>query len=328
MTKKSPILKDSGVRRPLKTNEFPKDILQRLEKLRTHNSELRSKYLSELTMHRFSPQTIYKYQQTFLKLIAFCWKSPAEITDEDLRRFFMFLEGPCAWSPSYLIIALCAIKFFYKHTLPKEFPFLKVYKVKQKRSLPTVLSHEIILKALEQEKDIRYHACLCLIYSCGLRVSEALKLEISDINSSQGTILIRESKGGKNRVVPVTERMLRILREMWSKHRHPRLLFPAYLYFPKRNQMRFGAKDKPFTSGTVVCHWQSALVAIGHKTPAHVHTLRHSFATHALEEGVEMKTVQEILGHAHLSTTGIYTHVTGKLSRDGFNAIEKLMSDL
>lgn len=321
-------LKGSNVRRRIKTKALPPKIQYRLELLKKHNSKLRKKFIMDLNLHRSSQETIRKYLHAFLCFMAFTWKPPQKVTDGDLREFFLFGENSCGWSTSHSNVFLCAIRFFYKYTLPMDFSFLKLYRIKPRHDLPVVLSHDLILKAISREKDIRYRACLYLIYSCGLRVSEALKLEISDIDSRRGLIRIRESKRGKTRTVPITERMLQILREMWKTHRHPKFLFPAYQYSPKHNPERYGTKDHPFSAGTIITHFQFALKEIGYDHPVGIHTLRHSFATHALEEGVSIKTVQEILGHSHVSTTGIYTHVTSKLARDGMNAIENLMSDL
>ena len=162
-----------------------------------------------------------------------------------------------------------------------------------------------VRKILAQVKALDHRVALTTIYSCGLRLGEALKLEVGDIDSQRMFLHIRGGKGNRDRFVPLPQRTLELLRELWRSHRHPRLLFPA------KGHSGLGAATatEPMCRTTLQRAFRLALRASGVKKDAHIHTLRHSFATHLLEGGADLRAVQEMLGHADISTTQIYTHV-------------------
>jgi site-specific recombinase XerD len=311
-------------RRP-KISRQDKEIVKRLQK---SSSPLRERYLEDLNFHKFSGNTKKKYIDALLRVTAHFWKSPEKLTEDDLRSYFSYLENGCQYSGSTLGIAHAALKFFYDYTCPKEMPFLKIYRSEKLVKQPVVLSREEVRKILSMVKDIRYRSCLTLVYSCGLRCNEAVNVKVGDIDSSQGLLYIRNGKGNKPRTIPLSKRMLEILREMWKSHRHPELLFPAYHINTRLNPNHYGCKDKPFSGSTVGGHFRAALYCSGCRKAATVHSLRHAFATHLLEEGIPIFTVKEYLGHASLKATLIYTHFTSKIRRDGQGSIEELMSDL
>jgi site-specific recombinase XerD len=153
-------------------------------------------------------------------------------------------------------------------------------------------------------------------------------VKFTDINSQQGLLKIRDGKGGKNRVVPIPQNTIRILREMWRTHRHSELLFPGYRRAQKPTPHCYGAADKPFCSATLLKYFQKSADELGFKRPLKLHTLRHCYATHLLEEGVPLRVVQEYLGHENVATTMIYLHLTRKLSREGAKTVEELMGKL
>ena len=293
-------------------------------------SPLRLQYLEDLAFHRFSSGTIESYFNHFLHFIAYCWKSPSSVSDEDVRSYLSFREHECVWSSQYLRASFSSIKFFYTHTLPRDFSVLKLYRVRTPKQIPTVLSRDEALRLIASESDIRYHACMAVIYSCGLRVSEALSLEVSDIDSSQMLVKVRRGKGGKARNVPLPDKTLQILRDMWQSHRHPTLLFPAYYQSSKPvPNSHYGAQNRPFSGRCLYDHVLAAARKAGiKKSKVTPHTLRHSYATHLLEEGVALPTIQEWLGHSDLETTGMYSHVTSKLRRAGASSLDEIMSNL
>lgn len=308
-----------------KVSPRDREIMKRLQRSST---PLRERYLEDLRFHHFSRNTINRYVEALLQLTAHFWKSPEQLTDEELRVYFSYLEDGCKYSGSTLKIVHAALRFFYDYSCPKEMPFLKIFRAEKKKSLPVVLSREEVRKILFQVKDLRYHACLSLIYSCGLRVSEAVKIKVGDIDSSLGLLYVRRGKGGKPRAVPLPKRTLEILREMWKSHRHPELLFPAYNINLRQTPSHYGCKDKPFSNSAVGNHFHAALSSSGCRKAATMHSLRHSFATHLLEEGIPFFTVKEYLGHSGMQSTLVYSHFTSKIRRGGQGSIEELMSDL
>ena len=301
---------------------------ERMKKLRSSSTPLRKRYIEDLRFHKFSEQTVKKYVDAALRITAHYWKSPAIMRDEDLRQFFDYLENKCHYSNSTISISYAALNFFYAHTSPHDMPFLRIFRHRKDKTLPVVLSQGEVRKALANVKDIRYNACLNLIYSCGLRINEALNVKVTDIDKLQGLIYIRNGKGAKPRAIPLPKRTLNILRKMWSTHRHPKLLFPAYQIQKKPIYRKYGCRDIPISTGTLAPHFKQALINSGSKKNATIHTLRHSYATHLLEEGIALFTVQSYLGHSSISTTIKYTHMTSKIRRNGTASIEKLMNDL
>lgn len=293
-------------------------------------SPLRLQYIEDLAFHRFSPGTIESYFNHFLHFIAYCWKSPLYISDGDIRSYLSFREKECVWSSQYLRASFSSVKFFFTHTLPRDFSVLKLYRVRTPKQIPTVLSRDEVLSLIASESDIRYHACMVVIYSCGLRISEALSIETSDIDSAQMLLKIRHGKGDKARNVPLPAKTLQILRDLWLSHRHPRLLFPAYYQSTKPgSNSHYGAQNRPFSGGCLHNHVVAAARKAGiTKSKVTSHTLRHSYATHLLEEGVALPTIQEWLGHSSIESTRLYSHVTSKLRRAGTSSLDEIMSNL
>lgn len=311
--------------RRLKINPKEQEILIRL---RQGSSFLRERFIEDLSFHHFKESTSTYYLNELLRLTAHYWKSPAELTDDELRAYFRYLQDGCQYSGSSLGITHAALTFFYGCTCQKDMPFLKIFRNRKNKKLPVILSREEVRRALKCVNDERYRACLTLIYSCGLRISEAVRIQLSDIDSERGLLLIRKGKGGKDRLVPLPTRTLEILRESWNKHRHPEWLFPAYRINTRLNPVRYGAKNRNMSDGVVAVHFKAAIRASGCLKEASAHSLRHAFATHGLEEGVPIFTLKAILGHSDIKSTMVYLHYTSKIRRDGMGSIEKLMRDL
>ena len=174
-------------------------------------------------------------------------------------------------------------------------------------------------------KEERFRMILQLIYSCGLRVGEAVKLQVRDIHSAQQRVHIREAKGGKDRYVPLAEPMLATLRTFWKSHRHPRLLFPAVgRGWRERAIERSQSADGAMSMSSIQHTFRLACAQAGIKLKATPHTLRHSYATHLLEEGISLRQIASYLGHSSLDTTVIYTHLTAVSEARALGAIDKL----
>ncbi|MDD4466084.1 MAG: tyrosine-type recombinase/integrase [Dehalococcoidales bacterium] len=320
----------SKVKVPCKTVQFPESVRVRLKKLRKSEdtSPWRKRYREDLDFHRFRPLTVKKYYDAILKFFAYTWLKPELITDDHIRDYLRYVETELKWSTSYLMINYSALKFFFEFTFPRDLKTLQIYRLRHDHPLPEVLSQQEVRDIIANVKDIRYRACLILIYTCGLRISEALKVKFADINAKQGLLKILDGKGGKNRVVPIPQNTIRILREMWQTHRHGELLFPGYRHAQKPTLRYYGTTDKTFSSATVLKYFQDSAEELGFRRPLNLHTLRHSYATHLLEEGVPVRVVQEYLGHEDVATTMVYLHLTSKLCRESAKTIEELMGDL
>jgi len=295
--------------------------------LRQSSSPLRERYLEDLRLHKFSERTIGSYLEAVLRMVLHTNLSPVQISNEELREYFLYLEKR-GYSQSTLGILHAALTFLYQHTFPQDMPFLRIFCKRPKKTLPVVLSQREVRKALALVEDIRYQTCLKVIYSCGLRLHEGLALTVNSIDAEQSLLYVN-GKGGKSRAIPLPARTLILLRQLWQSHRHPILLFPAYKvkYKGTRSRVYYGTKDRPFSNVTLYQFWKKALKNSGCRKDANIHSL-HSFATHLLEEGVDIYAVKEYLGHSNISSTLIYTHLTKKLARKQCRSIDQLMSDI
>jgi integrase/recombinase XerD len=201
---------------------------------------------------------------------------------------------------------------------------LELIRANPEFKLPVVLSGSEVRTILSQVQGIDHRVCLATIYSCGLRLGEGLKLEVGDIDSERMLLHIRLGKGNYDRYVRVPQRTLELLREGWKTHRHPTLLFPA------KGHSGQGAKTatEPMCRTTLQRAFRLALQASGIKKAAHVHTLRHSYATHLLEQGENLRQIQVNLGHKSPVATALYAHLTSLCKTQHQLRINQFMSDL
>ncbi len=300
---------------------------KRSKRLRHSSSPLRERYLEDMRLHKFTERTSGSYLEAVLRMVLHTNLSPTQISNEELREYFLYLEKR-GYSQGTLGILHAALTFLYQHTFPQDMPFLRIFCKRPKKTLPVVLSQREVRKALALVEDIRYQTCLKVIYSCGLRLHEGLALTVNSIDAEQSLLYVN-GKGGKSRAIPLPARTLILLRQLWQSHRHPILLFPAYKvkYKGTRSRVYYGTKDRPFSNVTLYQFWKKALKNSGCRKDANIHSL-HSFATHLLEEGVDIYAVKEYLGHSNISSTLIYTHLTKKLARKQCRSIDQLMSDI
>ena len=186
--------------------------------------------------------------------------------------------------------------------------------------LSTAEVHQILGRLRRQ----RYRVCLSTIYSCGLRLREGTRLQVKDIDGARMVVHIRKGKRGKDRYVPLPERTLQMLRQWWTTHRHAKWLFPG------RPPMGAPASTatKPMSVSGVQCAFRAALQESGVRKAATVHSLRHAYATHLLEAGVELRLIQGYLGHSSPETTALYTHLTRKTEEMAARVINRVMRDL
>jgi integrase/recombinase XerD len=284
---------------------------------------LRQRMSEDMKLRGLAANTQRSYLQAVSGLALYYNKSPDQVSDEELRGYFVYLTEERKLSRSSCTVALCGIKFLYEHTLKRQWPLLELVRPGKAKRLPVILSRDEVRQVLNGIRLLHCRVCLSLIYACGLRISEGLNVQVGAIDSARMQILIRNSKGNKDRYVPLPDPILMQLRQYWLTHRHP-----VYI-FPQRTRWTVDANAKqPMSQPTVSSAFKAACQESGLSKPASVHTLRHSWATHLLEAGVPLRLIQQWLGHSSPKTTAYYTHVTQPteaMARDTLNA---LLADL
>lgn len=281
-------------------------------------SPLRQRMLDDMQLHGYAKGTQEDYVLAVSQLAQYYHRSPDQLGSEELRQYFLHLVKDKRVSSSTLKIALCGIKFFYERTLQREWAHLDIIRPPKEHKLPVVLSREEVQRILKQVRTPQYRICLTLIYSCGLRLREGLQMKTDQIDGDRRMVHIRNGKGWKDRYVPLPAEMLAMLRHHWLTHRNPVWLFPA------RNR----DSQKAMPARGIQYAFNLALNECGVRKHATVHTLRHSYATHLLEEGVNLRIIQMYLGHSSPSTTAIYTHMTADLQQQTSQTVEQLMAGL
>ena len=283
---------------------------------------LRKQMLEDLQLKGYSVSTQEAYLHGVARLAKYYHKSPALVTEEELRDYFLYMKLEKRYARSTATITLCGIKFLYQVTLRKNWPVLDLVRPSKERKLPTVLSQEEVQRVLQAVQVPLYRFCLTTIYSCGLRISEGVGLQVEQIDSSRMLLRIR-GKGNKDRYVPLAPRTLEMLRSFWKVHRSPRWLFPA-----SEQPFARPGEDRPVALGSIQVAFSRAVECGGLTKAASVHTLRHSYATHLLEAGVSLRLIQEILGHNSPTTTSIYTHITAGVCAQMAKPLEAMVKNL
>ncbi len=287
-------------------------------------TELRKRMIECLQLRGLSERTQEAYTRAVRQLSEHYHKSPDQITEEELRQYFLFIKNVKQYARGSSTIAICGIKFFYERTLNRQWTTLGLVRAAPEKKLPVILSIEEVRQILGCLRLPGYRVCLSTIYSCGLRLQEGTHLQVADIDSARRMLHVRHGKGAKDRYVPLPERTLQLLRQYWATHRNPVLLFPS----PGHGEVPLATATEPLHKSSVQDAFRAALKASGNNKRASVHTLRHSWATHLLEAGVNLRLIQEWLGHSSPATTSVYTHLTVKAEQLGAAAINQLMSDL
>ena len=263
------------------------------------------------------------YTRMVRMLVDFYGKTPDLVSEEELQDYLLHRRNVDKWSSATLRISYSALKFFFEKVLQREWHIFGYLKAERPKTLPAVLSKEEITELLSKVRTPHNRAYFSTVYSCGLRLQEALNLEVGDIDSDRMLIHVHRGKGAKDRMVPLPASTLAMLRNHWKTHRHPRLLFPAI----GRNTST--PVESPMAISSVQGAMKAAVRESGiNKRNVHIHTLRHSYATHLLEEGVNLRVIQGYLGHSSIETTMVYLHLTSKGHDDAAQIINRIMEDL
>jgi integrase/recombinase XerD len=275
-------------------------------------SPLRRRMIEDMAIRKFGAKTQHDYVQRVKDFAAFLGRSPAEASKEDVRRYQFHLSSSGAGIPK-INSTVSALRFFFDVTLDRPDLAKQLTHVYEPRKVPVVLSADEVRRMLEAAPGLKYKAALSVAYGAGLRVSEVVSLKISDIDSKRMLIRVEQGKGRKDRNAKLSPVLLLLLRKWWKLCRSRGWLFPG------RDPVQ------PMTARqlTRACHMAAQAAEITKRvTP---HTLRHSFATHLLEQDVNIRVIQVLLGHAKLSTTERYTHVATKTLREVVSPLDYIV---
>jgi site-specific recombinase XerD len=275
-----------------------------------------------LQLAGMSERTQQCYTRAVRQLVDFYEKTPEQISEPELEDYFLHRRNMDKWSAATLRIAYSGIKFFFLNVLQRDWHIFTYLNAKRERRLPCILSKEEVFRILEHVTTFHNYTFLSTVYACGLRISEALNLQVSDIDSQRMMIHVHRGKGAKDRFVPLPQDTLRLLRRYWLTHKNPTLIFPAL----GRGHNQGPTATTPMAIDSVQGAFRRAKFAAGiKKRRVSVHTLRHCYATHLLEEGVNPRIIQRYLGHSNLETTMVYFHLTQKGTEDAYHLIDNAM---
>lgn len=278
-------------------------------------TELRRRMKEDLQLAGYSPRTVASYISTVRVLANYYHRSPDLITEDEIRRFFLYMINERKSSASSITVYLCGIKFFYETTLKRALPIFDLIRPLRTKKLPVVLSLEEVLLILKEIENPIYRMTLTIIYACGLRISEAVHLTVGDIDGKRHLLRVKNGKGGKDRYVHLTDRPLELLRDYCRRQGiSTEFLFPY--------------KNRHISADTLERAFKEALHSSTVTKPATPHTLRHSFATHLLENGEDIRVIKDLLGHNCIKTTAIYTQVTDKITNRLHVNLNEVMSGL
>jgi integrase/recombinase XerD len=264
---------------------------------------LRQRMLEDLCRYHYAPGTQQTYVAQIAKLARHFGTSPDRLSREQVQEYQDHLTSQrVSWLPQ----AVAAMQFFYNKTLRRDWKITHSYRPKPPRP-SVVLTLQEVSRLLAAAQPLKARMLFTTMYGCGLRVSDAIQLQLSDVDSQRMVIHIRQSKGRKDRYVALGSTLLEQLRDYWCRERPTSFLFPG------------SQADKPWNVTNVRQEFRLAQRIAGIEKPCTTHTLRHSYATHCREAGMHVSTIQQILGHANLETTATYTHVTEGTTRAGDN---------
>jgi site-specific recombinase XerD len=287
-------------------------------------SALRRRMLEDMALRGFTEKTQSSYVRAVEGLSRYHNRGPETLSNEEIRRYFVHLKCERKLARPTITIALCGIKFLYESTLRRDFTLTGVPRPKREHKLPVVLTREEVRAILRQVTEERHRACLTLIYACGLRLGEGCRVQVTDIDRARGVLHVRAAKGAKDRYVALPAAILPRLERCWYMHRNPVWLFPSV----GRGGTHGATATSPAPLGTVQQVFRAALAVSGVHKHVSVHSLRHSYATYLLENNVNLRQIQDWLGHNSPAVTSVYTHLTQQATNAAAQQVGRLMADL
>ena len=258
---------------------------------------LRRRMIEDMRVRNLAANTQRTYLQQVSNFAQYFGRSPAQLGPEEIRTYQLHLVEVQRRSRSTLVVATAALRFLYTVTLKRDWPIDEIPMSKMPRKLPVILSPDEVTRFLESIRSVKHRSVLMVAYAAGLRISEATRLRVSDIDSQRMMLRVEQGKGDIDRYVMLSSRLLEILRSYWRIGRPQNWLFPGR--FP----------DQPIDPATIRLACQQARRRSGIRKPVTPHALRHAFATHLLESGTDVRTIQLLLGHRSLATTSRYLKV-------------------
>jgi len=271
------------------------------------------RFAEYLELKDFRPRTAAAYYRILRLVCEHFDQDPAVLKESDLRDLYVHVRRERKWESNTCRPFLAAIKHFYQDMLGLEFTSLDEIKARCRETLPTVLTEDEVARVISAVPLLRYRVPLLLIYASGLRVSECVKLTVDDINGPSNRLLVRDGKGGKDRYTILATPVYQELRRYWSVHRNPKWLFPSAGRFAIDSTTvasHMQTAQEPMAAESLRSRLCEAARTVGVTKKVTCHILRHSFATHLASAGVPLHQLQSYLGHAHIQTTTVYTHLT------------------
>ena len=274
-------------------------------------SPLRRRMIEDMTIRKFAPKTQHDYVQRVKNFAAFLGRSPDTASFEDVRRYQLHLAASGVGVPT-INQTVSTLRFFFKVTLKRHEIVEHTHVIHEPRKLPVVLSVEEVARLLHAAPGLKYKAALSVAYGAGLRAAEVVSLKVADIDSKRMIIRVEQGKGGKDRYVMLSPHLLNLLRAWWKAARPQGWLFPGQ------------DPAQPTTTRQLnrACHAAAQMADINKRVS--LHTLRHSFATHLLEQNIDVRVIQVLLGHAKLDTTALYTRVATKTISEVMSPLEHI----
>jgi len=276
----------------------------------------------KLQINGKSERTQEAYLRSVRQLKDHYHKDPSQISEEELEQYFLYRRNESRWAPKSLRLCYYGIRFYYRFVLNSDFNLFSILKAQKEERLPEIPTKEIIHKVLSCVNTFHNFVFFSTVYCCGLRLQEALNLEVSDIDSARMMVYVHRGKGAKDRYVPLPRQALDLLRRYWKTHHNPKLLFPALGRGHTGGPTATTAMNRSSVQGALGRAAKKAGITKG----LSVHTLRHAYATHLLEEGLNIRVIQRYMGHKSLETTMRYLHLTRKGQEDAYQIINSFMS--
>ncbi|HIF9353463.1 TPA: tyrosine-type recombinase/integrase [Photobacterium damselae] len=288
-----------------------------MNKAQQHRSDyLYEQHLTHLTLQGKRPATIDAYTRALRRITHQLDKSPDTLTTDDLKLYFTQLIKTHSWST--VKIDRNGLQFFFKHVLQRDWEWLNIVKPPHVKTLPDILTPTEVSLLINATSQLRYQVFFLTLYSLGLWLGEGLNLTVGDIDSHRMLVHIRQGKGGKDRFIPLPRRTLYALRYYWQTHKNSRYLFPS----------QFNVNHTVMDRGGVQKAMKAVIKSSGITKSISPHNLRHSYATHLLERGLDLRSVQHLLGHNSLNTTAKYTHLTDISRKNTTTTVNQLTNDL
>jgi integrase/recombinase XerD len=277
---------------------------------------LRKRMLEELQRRNYSPLTIESYLHAVEDFARYFGRSPDQLNEAHMREYHLHLVHDRKLATNTIIARISALRFLFVKTLRRPYVQVDLPRPKTEKRLPTVLSREEVGRLIDSASNLLHYAILMTLYATGLRRAEVCRLKVANIDSQRMVLHVRQGKGKRDRDLPITPKLLETLREYW------RWMKPKTYLFPGMNKN--WRTDKPISSKAIYIIVRDAAKRAGITKPVSPHCLRHSWATHLLESGEDLRKIQLLLGHSDLETTSVYLHLSERHLHSVANPVETI----